>query len=245
MNVEYHKWWSPSLNQDMELKVYGHAGKPILVFPSLNGRFYEFESHGMINSISWYLEEGKVQAFTVDSIDSQSWTNWNASPSDRSRRHEDYDRYIMQEVVPFITNKIAAQEKIMTTGCSMGAYYAINFFFRHPEYFDALIALSGVARLSLFVGDFVDENIYFNSPILFLKNLVDDGILNLYRHSKIILCAGQGDWEGPMISDMRELSGILTEKNIPHWFDLWGYDVVHDWPWWQKQLPYFLNKLGF
>jgi esterase/lipase superfamily enzyme len=91
----------------------------------------------------------------------------------------------------------------------------------------------------------VDDTVYFNSPILFLKNLSDENILNQYRRSKIVLCTGQGAWEGPMISDMKELSEILTQKNIPHLFDLWGYDVVHDWPWWKKQLPYFLDKLGF
>ena len=24
----------------------------------------------------------------------------------------------------------------------------------------------------------------------------------------------------------------------------WGFDVAHDWDWWQKQLPYFLNHLA-
>ena len=28
---------------------------------------------------------------------------------------------------------------------------------------------------------------------------------------------------------------------IKIWFDYWGYDVNHDWPWWRIQLPYFLQ----
>ncbi|MRR32500.1 transposase, partial [bacterium] len=48
MNIEYHKLWSPALGQEMEFKVYGHAGKPTLVFPAQGGRFYEFEDFGMI-----------------------------------------------------------------------------------------------------------------------------------------------------------------------------------------------------
>ena len=39
MKTEYHKWWSPSLGQDMELKVYGFYGKPMLVFPAQASRF--------------------------------------------------------------------------------------------------------------------------------------------------------------------------------------------------------------
>jgi esterase/lipase superfamily enzyme len=244
MDTFYTKWWSSNLNQDMEIKVYGRAGKPVLVFPSMNGRFYEFEDFGMIHSVLPFIEENKIQVFTVDSIDGQSWTNWNAHPADRARRHEDYDRYIISEVVPFIADQNPSSKKILTTGCSMGGYHAINFFFRHPDCFNAVIGLSGVARLSLFIGDYIDETVYLNSPVDYLKNLTDEKYLNLYRQSQIILCAGQGDWEEPMIGDMRYLAFILSEKKIPYWLDLWGYDVVHDWPWWRKQLPYFLAKLG-
>ena len=40
-----------------------------------------------------------------------------------------------------------------------------------------------------------------------------------------------------------KLDQILTDKNIPHWTDLWGTDVAHDWCWWQKQFPYFLDRI--
>jgi len=58
MQVEYHKRYSQSLNQDMELKVYGQAGKPVLVFPSQCGRFFDFEDRGMVNSVAGYLDSG-------------------------------------------------------------------------------------------------------------------------------------------------------------------------------------------
>ncbi len=34
MQIEYHKWFSPALGHDMELKIYGYFGKPVLVFPA-------------------------------------------------------------------------------------------------------------------------------------------------------------------------------------------------------------------
>ena len=86
----------------MELKVYGHAGKPILVFPTQGGRFYEYEDFGMVEACRPVHRRRQIQLFTVDSIDDQSWVNWGAHPADRARRHEDYDRYIVQEVAPFI-----------------------------------------------------------------------------------------------------------------------------------------------
>ncbi len=244
MKVEYHKRWSSCLNQEMELKIYGTTGKAALVFPSMNGRFYDFENFGMVEAVKGLIEAGKIQLFTVDSIDCQSWTNWNAPPAERARRHEDYDSYIVNEAVPFIKRINQSKNKILATGCSMGGYHAINFFFRHPQIFDSLIGLSGVAKLTMFVGDCTDENVFYNSPLLYLPDLEDERILKLYRASKIILCAGQGAWEGPMIEDMKALEKILSAKRIPCWLDLWGWDVVHDWPWWQRQLPYFLEKLG-
>lgn len=244
MKIEYHKWWSPNLGHDMELKVYGYYGQPALVFPAQSGRFYDFENFGMVAAIAGFIEAGQVKLFTVDSIDGQSWANSNAHPAERARRHEDYDRYIVREVAPFIRQHCGnSNQKMITTGCSMGGYHSANFFFRHPDLFDTLIALSGLFQLRMFVGDCQDENIYFNSPLYYLPNLDDPWYLDQYRQSRIIVCSGQGAWEEPMVADALALKAILAEKGIPAWIDLWGYDVNHDWPWWQKMLPYFLGKL--
>lgn len=243
MLIEYHKWWSPNLNQDMELKVYGHAGKPAIVFPTQGGRFYEYEDFGMVNACEPFIVEGQLQLYTVDSIDYQSWANGNAHPADRARRHNDYDRYITGEVAPFIHEHNCYPGKYISTGCSMGAYHSGNFFFRHPEIFDAVIALSGIFRLNMFIGDYMDEEVYFNSPLAYLPNLTDPSILDQYRQSKIIICSGQGAWEDFMLEDAHTLERILAGKNVPCWIDIWGADVNHDWPWWRKMMPYFLSKV--
>jgi esterase/lipase superfamily enzyme len=245
MKIEYHKWFSSSLGHDMELKVYGWYGKPMLVFPAQGGRFYEYEDFKMIDAISDYIEAGKIKVFTVDSIDNQSWANYGVHPADRARRHEDYDRYITQEVAPFITENCAStSQRFIVTGVSMGAYHAGNFFFRHPDIFDTLIAISGLFQLRIFIGDYSDDNVYFNSPLYYLPNLDDPWYLDQYRNSRIIVGVGQGSWEDDMLADARELQRILSEKNIPHWVDYWGHDVNHDWPWWRQMMPYFLEKLN-
>jgi len=125
----------------------------------------------------------------------------------------------------------------------MGAYHAANFFFRHPDVFDALISLSGLFQLRDFVGDYVDEHIYLNSPLYYLPGLTDPWFLDRYRASKIVICAGQGAWDEAMVADARAMQQILAILDIPAWVDLWGYDVSHDWPWWRKQLPYFLDHI--
>jgi esterase/lipase superfamily enzyme len=243
MNVEYHRWWSRSLGQDMELKVYGHAGKPVVVFPCQGGRFFEYEDFGMVEACRSFIEAGAVTFFTVDGVDGQSWTNREAHPADRARRHNDYDRYVVEEVAPFIRTLRPQASGALATGCSMGAYHSANFFFRHPDIFDAVIALSGVYQLTDFVGDYLDDNVYFNSPLLYLPGLSDPWYLERYRQSQIVVCVGQGAWEDGMLADTRALQAILASKGIPAWIDFWGHDVNHDWPWWRRQMPYFLGKL--
>ncbi|MBN2723743.1 MAG: esterase family protein [Deltaproteobacteria bacterium] len=242
MHTEHHKWYSPAIGREMDIKIYGHAGKGILVFPAQGGRFFEFEDFKMIEAASWFINEGIVRFFTVDSVDNESWANETVHPSDRALRHNDYDSYILNEVVPFMRS-ITGYRKFFTTGCSMGGYHSGNFFFRHPDAFDGVISLSGLFSLNLFCGDFVDENIYFNSPLKFLPDLHDNWYLDQYRESHIIICCGQGAWEDEMKKDVSAMKDLLAFKNIPAWVDMWGYDVNHDWPWWRKQLPYFLGSL--
>jgi esterase/lipase superfamily enzyme len=245
MNIEYHKWYSPNLNQDMEVKIYGHYGKPVLVFPAQGGRFYEYEDFGMIEAVKGSIMCGKIKVFTVDSIDNQSWANPHSHPAQRAERHEDYDRYIIAEVSPFVRQHCnGAGEKFLATGCSMGASHAANFFFRHPDVFDAVIALSGLYQMQMFVGDYMDDKVYFNSPLAYLPNMNDGWYLDQYRESRIVICCGQGAWEDAMLADTLAMRQILESKGIPAWVDIWGGDVNHDWPWWREMMPYFLNKLG-
>lgn len=126
----------------------------------------------------------------------------------------------------------------------MGAYHAANFFFRHPDVFDSVISLSGLYHLRDFVGDYMDSDVYFNSPLAYLPELSDPWFLNQYRQSQIIICVGQGAWEDEMLADTRALQHILESKSIPCWIDIWGTDVNHDWPWWRKMMPYYLGHLN-
>ncbi len=240
MHIEHHAWFSPALGHEMEFKVYGHAGQPILAFPAQNGRFYDFEHFGMVGACANLIQSGRVRIYAVDSIDWQSWTNTGVPPSERAKRHGDYARYIALEMAPFIREHSHALA--WTTGCSMGAFHAAGNFFRHPELFDGVIALSGLYQPSMFVGDFMNDDVYFASPLHFLPNLQGEPLERL-RHKKIVVCVGQGNWEAEMIEDTRTLAFTLAQKGIPAWIDFWGGDVDHDWPWWRQQLPYFLERM--
>ncbi|MBF0102240.1 MAG: esterase family protein [Desulfobacterales bacterium] len=245
MDIEYHIWYSPSLNQDMELKIYGYSGKPVVVFPSSGGRFYEYEDFGMIHACQSFIDAGKIRIFAIDSIDRQSWLNFNIHPVDRARRHDAYERYIVDELVPFIRQYCSDDTQFMATGCSMGAYHAANFFFRHPDVFDSVIGLSGLYGPNYLLKNYMDEHVYYYFPLAYLPGLHDPWFIDKYRKSRIMLCVGQGAWEKcddyDCIEDTRRLKEILESKSIPCWVDFWGFDVNHDWVWWKIQMPYFLG----
>lgn len=150
----------------------------------------------------------------------------------------------MDEFIPLAREINGTGEKMMCTGCSMGASHSTNFFFRRPDLFDTVVALSGVYESQEFFGSYMDENLYNNCPNEYLRNLPKDHFyIDMYNHSNIIICVGQGAWEDIMLASTRTLQGICAEKGIKGWFDYWGYDVNHDWPWWKVQLPYFLKHL--
>ena len=160
---------------------------------------------------------------------------------DNVYRHEAYDAYVIDEVVPFIKDHCKCDWKIAVTGNSFGAYHSVNFLLRHPDVFDACIALAGIYTLKHVVGDYWDQNVYYNSPIDYLPNLNDEWFLNNIRNANIIICTGQGPWEYP--EDTYRIKEIFEQKDIPAWVDLWGYDVNHDWPWWKIMIRHFLPHI--
>jgi esterase/lipase superfamily enzyme len=245
MNREYHKWWSPNLEHDMELNIYGHDGKAVIVFPTTSGKFYEYEDFGMVEACQPFIDSGQIKLFTIDSIDNQSWFNYSIHPDERAKRYMDYDKYITQEVVPFVRSHGTGFPKLMVTGCDIGATHAANFFFKHPDIFDTLVALSGLYGAEHLLGDFMDDQTYFHFPLVYLPNLTDSWYLDRYRESDIIFCVGRGAWEQDSLTDTWAIKRVLEEKDIPVWVDFWGKDVNHDWFWWQKQIVYFLTSLPF
>ncbi|MCF0112143.1 MAG: esterase family protein [Erysipelotrichaceae bacterium] len=245
MQVYYGKEYSPCLNRDMEFKVYGYAGTPILVFPSQNGRFYEFEDFKMIETVTNELENGEIQIFTIDSIDLESWSDTNGNEGHRIYMHEQWYHYICDEFVPRIHDFNGhTHDRIITTGCSMGATHSMNFFLRRPDLFGGVLSMSGVYSASFFFPNYQDSKVYDNSPLDFLPNMpADHPWMDWYRKSQIIFVCGLGAWEDQMYPDARRLKQILWDKGVDCWYAEWGTDTGHDWPWWRIQFPYYVQFL--
>jgi esterase/lipase superfamily enzyme len=209
VQIAYHKGFSHHLGRDMEYKRFGHAGRPVVMFPTSRGRFFQYEDTGTIAALADFIEAGRIQVWTLDGIDDESFFGKDPDMQQRIGRHEAYFRYSRDEAFPELTAGV--------------------------------IALSGVYSTRDFFGAALDGGIYFNSPLDYLAGLTDERILERLRSLRLFFCCGQGAWEGRMLVETRELEAILRGKGIPAWVDYWGKDVSHDWPWWHRQLVYFMS----
>lgn len=244
MSREYVKRYSPALQREMEVLIHGHGGQPCLVFPCQNGRYYDFENFGTLADCEPYLKEGRLRLYCVDSIDEETWSAERLPPYDRIRRHEAWFRYLTDEIHPFMMAHSGWQGRGMTLGFSMGAYHAANALFRRPDLFDSVIALSGVYDPEIFMGGYMDELLYLNSPLRSIQGMPEDHpYIAALNSCRIILCTGQGAWEDLMVASTGRMEKALSDKGIHAWVDYWGRDAGHDWPWWKKQLRYFLSAL--
>jgi esterase/lipase superfamily enzyme len=226
---------------DMPLVAYGHAGYPLLMFPTAAADYLEYERFHLVEAIKDFIEGGLIRAYSINSVNKYSLLNRESNPAWKVEMLARYDRYVTEEVLPLIRNECGQDARPLTTGASLGAYLAANTYFKHTDLFRGTIAMSGSYDIYNYLEQYYDDNVYFNNPMMYLKNLNDDYHLPQLQHAdSIVIVTGQGAYEAPDRS--RELSDVLNGKGIPHLLELWGHDVAHDWPWWRKMLPYYLGK---
>ncbi|MEP7133007.1 MAG: esterase, partial [Acidobacteriota bacterium] len=88
MKREYIQWDSPTLGRSMEILWFGHAGRPMIWFPTSMGRFYQNEDFGLVAAVADRIEAGQLQVVCVDSVDSESFYAKGRPPWERIARHD-------------------------------------------------------------------------------------------------------------------------------------------------------------
>ena len=234
MKEEYLKWYSPTLSKDIEMLVYGHAGYPVIVFPTTKGRYYESKDFKLIESARWFLEQGLVKIYCPDSVDALSWYNKGIHPADRVKNHIWYDKFILEEILNPISYHHGFH-RVCVAGASFGGFHALNFAFRHPERVSHLFSMSGAFEVKSFMDGYYDENVYFNNPVDYMPNNNHPDLWNM----NIVL--GVGEWDICLEANQR-MADILNRKNIPYWFDCRRW-AKHDWPIWRDMFPHYLSTL--
>lgn len=227
---------SPQLNRNVHVWSFGSFGPPLLVFPSAAGFAHEWKAQGMVEALAPLLQAGRLKLYCPESNVSEGWTDKDAHPADRIKRHQAYEAFIVQTLVPAIRKDCRSPDiPVAVTGCSLGAMFAATFALKHPDVFRAALCMSGRYAAKAFTNGFTNGDIYFDDPLAFVPNL-DGPPLDRVRQTHLTLVCGRGKYEEGCIEETIGLAEICRRKSIPHALDLWGRDVSHDWTWWRRQV---------
>ena len=237
---------APGLDRPGTVIRYGHWGRPMVVFPSEQGRAWDYENNGMIGAIADLIDAGRVKVFCVDSYDHVTWSDRSLPLEERARRHAAFASWITDRVMGFVADDTRGALEAIATGCSMGAFHALSFGLTRADLFPLAICQSGSYDPSRWHawGERGDAA-YFANPTDFVPHLHGDHLEWLRSRARILLVVGEGPWETnptESLPQARQMAGLLAEKGIPHELDVWGHDSAHDWPWWQKQIAHHLPR---
>lgn len=235
MRRDYHRWYSPSLGREMELLVFGHGGAPVIVFPTSHGRFHEFEDRGMVAALEHQIRQGWYQLFCIDSVFSESWYNYGLDTDARMWREEQYEHYLLTEVLPLIRS-LNGDPYLIAAGCSFGATEAVIFTLRHPGVVRRVVGMSGLYDLRRFFGRYT-HSLYFHNPVDFVPGLGDIWTLSRLRDTDIILAIGRDD---PSAWSNELLSRQLWERGVGNALRVWD-GWCHDWPYWKRMITHYIG----
>ncbi len=224
----YGAWESPSLGRRMEYLWFGERGRPLLLFPTSMGRFYQNEDFGLVGALADKVDAGFLQLICVDSVDAESWYDTRAHPRDRARRHDQYDRYLRDEMFPLIVQRTGGN--IAVGGASFGAYHAANVAGRYPGLVTKALCFSGLYHMGRYLDGYWDETCYFHSPAAYIPNM-DEGWCGRLRNVEWVVATGEND---SLIAENRGLAEILSRKGIGCHAEFWPGVFGHDWPFWNE-----------
>lgn len=243
MHREVMSWHSHRTGMDMPIVRYGHWGPALLLIPTWQSDLFESEQKGLINAIAHHIDAGRLTVFSINTITPWSWCAGDDVPMhERARRSAAYSAYIDEEVVPHIRRVLQDDRaRVAIGGASFGAFFASDALFRRPDLYHALIGMSGMYQLGNWLHGYSDENVYFHSPAWYVPRMPEGPVLHRIRtDTKIHLLSGRGEWEEPW--ETESFSAILRARGIPHWLDMWGHDVPHDWPTWHRMLDLVIGQ---
>mgnify|MGYP000028727261 CR=1 FL=1 len=218
-------WKSPSLGRKMELKIFGTGGTPVLIFPSEEGGNSEWHEAGIMDALDEQISEEYNQFFCIDSVADESLLNKNAEPRQRIGRQVQYEKYIVDEVIPFV-KKRNKNPFLILSGAFLGAYYAMLYALKYPRKFDKVIGISGTYDIKPYLDGHYDDTVYYNNPVDFMPNLTDQSILKQVSDIDIRLLSYAND---PQRGASERMSDTLWLKNVDHNFYVWD-EVISD-PW--------------
>ncbi len=133
----------PGFDRDGTVVRHGHWGRPVVVFPSEQGRAWDYENNGMVDAVRDLIDAGRVKLYCVDSVDGLTWSDRSIPLEERAARHRGYEAWITDRVVPLIDHDSPGRTDLMATGCSLGAYHALQIALHRADLFPLAMCQSG------------------------------------------------------------------------------------------------------
>jgi len=238
---------APGLDRPGTVVRHGHWGRPVVVFPSEQGRAWDYEDNGMVAAVADLVEAGRVKLYCVDSYDHLTWSDRSVPLEERARRHGAYASWVTGPVMDLVAADSGGVREALVTGCSMGAFHALSFTLTRADLFPVAICQSGsYDPSSWYTGEGErGDAAYFTNPTDFVPHLHGEHLDWLRSRSWIVLTVGQGPWEVHPTGSLPQayrMAALLAERDIPSELDVWGHDSAHDWPWWQRQIAHHLPR---
>lgn len=209
----------------MEMLIFGKEGAPVIIFPGGEGRFYEWENEGGIDVLQEQIEKGYNQFFCVDNVADESFLNKDVDPYVRLIRENQYEMYILDEVLPFISEQ-NTNPYLILAGSEIGAYHSLKLALKQPDLVHKVIAMSGYYDINVHLDGFKDDNSYYNNPIEFIPNLNDEKILKAISAVDIRLISYLNDANR---EPTRKMSDTLWMKFINHNHFVWEEESQNPW----------------
>jgi len=235
MNSIYSKNYSSALGYEVEMLSFGYDGLPLILFPTSMGHFTQYRDTGLIESASWFLDQGLVRIYCPNSFDASNLYNKGAAPQSRIENYLKYEKMVADELLPAILYD-TGYNRLGMGGCSFGGYHAANLAFRHPDKVSYLFSMSGMFDIKSQLDGYYTDSVYFNNPVDYLPEMNSASL----EHMGIALGTGEYDI---CLNSNEQLSSILTQKNVKHWLDIVP-GANHDWPVWKQMLPKYLSQIN-
>ena len=234
---------SDHLGRPVHLWTFGHWGAPVIAFPSAAGMAHEWRAGGAIEALRPLIVAGRIKLYCPESNVSETWMGEAAPPGARVDRHDSYERFVLDELVPWVRDDChQPRARIGVCGASFGAFYAANFTLKQPETFPWALCLSGRYDSGTYLDGLSDLRAYYNQPLSYVPNLAGAELERVRRQAHLTLVVGQGAYEGRCVAETQRLAAALASRGIPHHLDVWGHDVSHEWVWWQRQLRWHFGQ---
>ena len=238
---------SRHLGRPVHLWCHGWFGTPIVVLPSASGMAHEWQLGGAIDALAPWLEAGRFKLYCVESNVSRSWLS-DRPASQKIERHNRYERFLLQELVPWIERDCQTPGiPMVACGVSFGGFLALNLALRHPERFSRVLTLSARFRVWPFLTGLPGAyslDAYYHQPLAYVPQLSGVALERVARQLSGVLVVGRGPHEGRCLPETMAMGDALRERGLRFGLDIWGDQVSHEWVWWRRQLTHHLPAVA-